>query len=332
VYEEAQEILEGKDGPFKEELHTLNRLAKLLKEKRFKEGSVNFDTKEVRFKLDENSKPIGIYVKERKDAHMLVEDFMLLANKHVAQYAGKEMNANGKVPFVYRVHDYPNEEKLMDFTLFALKFGYKMQWDTPQQISRELNKLMLQLEGKPEQNLLEGLAIRCMAKAVYTTKNIGHYGLGFEFYTHFTSPIRRYPDVMVHRILDKIIHKQSLPSEGILESQCKHSSERERAAADAERASVKYKMAEYMYNHVGEVFTGVISGVKSWGVYVELPAYNCEGMIKMEAFDDDRYIVDEKKMEVRGIFNNKKFSLGDVIKVKLEGVDMEKKTIDFILP
>lgn len=332
VYEEAQEILEGKDGPFKEELHTLNRLAKLLKEKRFKEGSVNFDTKEVRFKLDENSKPIGIYVKERKDAHMLVEDFMLLANKHVAQFAGKEMNANGKVPFVYRVHDYPNEEKLMDFTLFALKFGYKMQWDTPQQISRELNKLMLQLEGKPEQNLLEGLAIRCMAKAVYTTKNIGHYGLGFEFYTHFTSPIRRYPDVMVHRILDKIIHKQSLPSEGILESQCKHSSERERAAADAERASVKYKMAEYMYDHVGEVFTGVISGVKTWGVYVELPAYNCEGMIKMEAFDDDRYIVDEKKMEVRGIFNNKKFSLGDVIKVRLEGVDMEKKTIDFNLP
>jgi ribonuclease R len=331
VYEEAQEIIEGKEGPFREELILLNTLAKKLKAKRFREGSVNFDSREVRFQLDAQSRPIGVFVKERKDAHMLVEDFMLLANKHVAHFVGQEMNKNGQVPFVYRVHDQPDEDKLADFALFARRLGYKVNFDNPKTISKELNRLMEQLQGKPEQNLLEQLAIRTMAKAIYTTNNIGHYGLGFTFYTHFTSPIRRYPDVMVHRILDKVLNRQALPKQEDIEAKCKHSSERERAAMDAERASVKYKMIEFMEGRMGQVFKGVISGIKSWGVYVELPEYNTEGMIRLDSFNDDKYIVDERNMLVKGIFSDKRYQLGDFIYVRLAMVDKEKKTIDFDL-
>jgi len=331
VYEEAQEILDGQPGPFSRELNLLNELAHKLRTKRFKEGSVNFDSTEVRFQLDEKGKPVGVYVKERKDAHMLVEDFMLLANRHVAQYVGQEMNANGKTPFVYRVHDEPDQEKLRDFALFASRFGYRLHFENPKTTTKELNRLIVELQGKPEQNLLEQLAIRCMAKAIYTTENIGHYGLGFEFYTHFTSPIRRYPDVMVHRILEKVLKKELLPKKDDLEIQCKHSSDRERAAMDAERASVKYKMIEFMEDRIGQVFRGVISGVKSWGVYVELPEYNTEGMIRLDHFNDDRYVVDEKRMMLRGIFSDKRYTMGDFVYVKLIGVDKEKKTIDFEL-
>jgi ribonuclease R len=329
VYEEAQEILEGKEGPFAEELQTLNQLAKKLREKRFREGSVNFDSREVKFQLDKDSKPIGVFVKERKDAHMLVEEFMLLANKHVAQFAGQEMNQNGKVPFVYRVHDQPDEEKLLDFALFVRKLGYRINLDNPKMVAKELNRLMTEINGKPEQNMLEQLAIRTMAKAVYSTNNIGHYGLGFTFYTHFTSPIRRYPDVMVHRVLDRLLNQQSLPRLEDLESKCKHSSERERAAVEAERASVKYKMVEFMEGRLGQVFKGVISGIKSWGVYVELPDYNTEGLIRLDSFDDDKYIVDERNMQIRGIFSDKRYQLGDFIYVRLIEVDKERKTIDF---
>lgn len=331
VYEEAQEILDGKEGPFADELKVLNQLAYKLRDKRFQEGSVNFDSQEVRFQLDENGKPIGVYVKERKDAHMLVEDFMLLANKHVAQFVGKEMNKNGKNTFVYRIHDLPDEDKLKDFSLFAARFGYKFHFDNPNKVAKQLNKLMLELEGQPEQTMLQNLAIRCMAKAVYTTENIGHYGLGFEFYTHFTSPIRRYPDVMVHRILQRVLDGEPLPKAGDLEAQSKHCSERERAAMEAERSSVKYKMIEYMEDKIGEVFRGVVSGVKTWGVYVELPGFNTEGMIRLENFSDDKYVVDEKNMVIKGIFSDKKYFLGDVIYVKLLQVDKMKKTIDFDL-
>lgn len=331
VYEEAQEVLEGKEGPFAEELKVLNSLAYKLRDKRFHEGSVNFDSKEVRFQLDEKGKPIGVYVKERKDAHMLVEDFMLLANKHVAQYVGQEMNANGKTPFVYRIHDAPDEDKLRDFALFAARFGYKMNFDNPKKVVKELNRLMLEIEGHPEQTLLQQLAIRCMAKAVYTTENIGHYGLGFEYYSHFTSPIRRYPDVMVHRLLQLVLDGKPLPKAGDLEAQSKHCSERERAAMEAERDSVKYKMIEFMEDRIGEVFRGVVSGVKTWGVYVELPGWNTEGMIKLENFSDDKYVVDEKNMMIRGIFSDKKYYLGDEIYVKLLFVDKVKKNIDFDL-
>lgn len=329
TYDEAQEILEGKDGPFKNELFKLNELAHRLRKQRFKNGAIAFEAPETKFKLDDNGKPIGVYVKERKDAHLLIEDFMLLANKSVATFIGKEINKNGKVPFVYRVHDLPNEEKLIDFQLFAQKFGYKIQFDNPKQIAKALNKLMQEIDGKPEQAVLQQLAIRCMAKAIYTTDNIGHYGLGFDYYTHFTSPIRRYPDVMVHRLLDKILHNKKLPTKDEIEYQCKHSSERERAAADAERSSVKYKMAEFLLDRIGEQFIGVISGVKNWGIYVELPAYNCEGMVRSETMKDDMYIYDERKMRMIGKRTDKVYQLGDKVKVQLVAVDIEKKTIDF---
>lgn len=329
TYDEAQEILEGKNGVFKDELLQLNALAHILRKHRFKHGAIGFEAPETKFQLDENGKPIGVYVKERKDAHLLIEDFMLLANKAVATYIGKEVNQNGKVPFVYRVHDFPNEEKLIDFQLFAQKFGYKIQFDNPKQIAKALNNLMQEIDGKPEQAVLQQLAIRCMAKAIYTTDNIGHYGLGFDYYTHFTSPIRRYPDVMVHRLLDKIMHRKKLPTQDEIEYQCKHSSERERAAADAERSSVKYKMAEFLLDRIGETFKGVISGVKNWGIYVELPAYNCEGMVRSETLKDDVYVYDERKMRMIGRRTDKVYQLGDDATVKLVAVDIEKKTIDF---
>lgn len=331
TYEDAQEILEGKDGDFKSELLQLNQLAHILRKERFKNGSIAFEAPETRFQLDDKGKPIGVYVKERKDAHLLIEDFMLLANKAVAAFVGKEKNQNGKVPFVYRVHDLPNEEKLIDFSVFAQKFGHKIQFDNPKQIARELNRLMQEIQGTPEEAVLQQLAIRTMAKAIYTTNNIGHYGLGFEYYTHFTSPIRRYPDVLVHRLLERILDDQKLPGLAELEYQCKHSSERERAAAEAERASVKYKMAEYMLDRIGEHFSGVISGVKNWGIYVDLPEYNCEGLVRVETMTDDAYTYDERKMRMIGRRHGHVFQLGDRVKVTLIGVDIEKKTIDFEL-
>lgn len=332
TYEEAQEILEGNDGVFKEELLTLNKLAHTLRKIRFANGSINFEAPETKFKLDEKGKPVGVYVKERKDAHLLIEDFMLLANKYVAYFVGKEKNANGKTPMVYRVHDLPDEEKLMDFSLFVRKFGHKViHFDNPKQLSRDLNRLMTDIQGKPEQNVLQQLAVRCMAKAVYTTNNIGHYGLGFEHYTHFTSPIRRYPDVMVHRILQDVLDGKKMPGKDEVEMKCKHSSERERAAADAERASVKYKMAEYMLDHIGEEFEGVISGVKNWGIYVELPEYNCEGLLRIEKLNDDVYKYDERYLKFTGKHSGKTYQIGEPIRVKLSEVDLEKKTIDFDL-
>ncbi|MCO5232679.1 MAG: ribonuclease R [Chitinophagales bacterium] len=331
VYEEAQEVLDGKEDEFADELKLLNTIAKKLKAKRIEEGSLILDSQELRFQLDASGKPIGVIVKERKDAHMLVEDFMLLANKHVAQFVGQDKNKQGAKPFVYRIHDDPDQEKLKDFGLFAARFGYKLNLDNPKKISKELNRLMEEVEGHPEQSLLQQLAIRCMAKAIYSTENIGHYGLGFEYYTHFTSPIRRYPDVMVHRLLQNILDQKPMPKKAELELQCKHSSERERAAMDAERDSVKFKMIEFMECRIGEVFRGVVSGVKSWGVYVELPEYNTEGMIRLDSFGDDKYVVDEKNMLIKGIFTDKKYYLGDEIYVKLSFVDKRKKTIDFEL-
>lgn len=331
TYDEAQQILEGGDGPHKEELLLLNKLAKLLRKKRFREGSLNFDMQETKFRLDENGKPIGVIAKERKDAHLLIEDFMLLANKHVAMYCGKEKNPGGKVPFVYRVHDLPDVEKLIDFSLFAVRFGYKLNLDTPMQIAASLNKMTVEIKGKPEQNILESLAIRSMAKAIYSTKNIGHFGLGFDYYCHFTSPIRRYPDVMTHRILAAILEgsEKSLPSRDIIDARCRISSERERAAQEAERASVKYKMAEYMEERVGQAFNAVISGVKSWGLFVYVPDHHCEGLVPMDSLNDDVYLLDERNMLIKGKHYNKTYRFGDQVQVRLEFVNMEKKTIDF---
>lgn len=329
TYNEAQDVIEGKSNLYAYEINTLNHLAKQLRKDRFYNGSINFDAPETKFKLDENGKPIGIFVKERKDAHMLIEEFMLLANRSVAQFIGKEKNASGKVPMVYRIHDMPNMEKLQDFALFAARFGYRIQFDNPKQIAKTLNILMEKIQGKAEQNVLESLAIRTMAKAIYTIKNIGHYGLGFEYYTHFTSPIRRYPDLIVHRLLQAILEGNKLPDTQNIEYKCKHSSEREKAAAEAERTSVKYKMAEYMLDRIGETFDGVISGVKNWGLYVELPQYNCEGLLRIEQLLDDSYTYDEKNMQFVGKKTNNKYQLGDSIRVTLSHIDMEKKTIDF---
>lgn len=331
AYEEAQQVIETGEGYYSEELKVLNKMASQLRNKRFRDGSLNFDSKEVKFDLDENGKPIGVSVKQQLDAHRLVEDFMLLANRNVAHFLGKEMNANGKLASIYRIHDEPDAEKLKDFSLFALKFGHRLNLDNPKKIASELNRLLLEIEGKPEEAILQQLAIRTMAKAVYTTENIGHYGLGFEYYTHFTSPIRRYPDVMIHRLLHRVLEKQKLIKKNDLDIICSHCSERERAALDAERSSIKYKMIEFMEDRIGEVFQGVISGIKTWGVYVELPSYNTEGMVRIDDFSDDNYVVDEKNMTIAGSHTGNKYLVGDQIYVRLARVDKFRKTIDFSL-
>ncbi|HZH67916.1 MAG TPA: RNB domain-containing ribonuclease, partial [Chitinophagales bacterium] len=331
AYEEAQQVIETGEGYYSEELKVLNKMASQLRNKRFRDGSLNFDSKEVKFDLDENGKPIGVSVKQQLDAHRLVEDFMLLANRNVAHFLGKEMNANGKLASIYRIHDEPDAEKLKDFSLFALKFGHRLNLDNPKKIASELNRLLLEIEGKPEEAILQQLAIRTMAKAVYTTENIGHYGLGFEYYTHFTSPIRRYPDVMIHRLLHRVLEKQKLIKKNDLDIICSHCSERERAALDAERSSIKYKMIEFMEDRIGEVFQGVISGIKTWGVYVELPSYNTEGMVRIDDFSDDNYVVDEKNMTIAGSHTGNKYLVGDQIYVRLTRVDKFRKTIDFSL-
>ena len=332
VYEEAQDIINQKKGDFYPELKTLNDIAHILRDKRLKEGSLNFDSQELRFQLDEQGYPIGVVEVMRQDTNKLIEDFMLLANRRVAHFISeKEKQLKKNIPFVYRVHDFPDEEKLKDFATFAKLFGHQVNFDNMKTVSTQMNVLMEKIAGRPEESMLQQLAIRSMAKAIYTTKNIGHYGLGFEFYTHFTSPIRRYPDIMVHRLLQKILDGHYPTKKADIEDKCKHCSEREKAAMESERESVKYKMVQYMENRIGNSFRGVISGIKSWGVYVELPEYNTEGLIRLDCFSDDKYIVDEKKMQLRGTLTDKKYLLGDTIYVKLIGVDKQKKTIDFDL-
>lgn len=331
TYDDAQKYLEHSqnDDDYSFPLHTLNTIATALRKKRFSEGSINFESPEVKFSLDKNGKPIGAYIKERKAAHMLIEDFMLLANKYVALFIGKQQNEAGKNVCVYRIHDEPDMERLIDFAHFAREFGYRMLLDTPRHIAMSLNKLMAEIEGKPEAHVLQQLGIRCMSKAAYSTHNIGHYGLGFEYYGHFTSPIRRYPDVMLHRLLQKTLDRHPETNTELYEMQCKHCSERERAAMEAERESVKYKMAEFMTDRIGEQYEGIISGVKQWGIYVEIPAINCEGLIRQERLKDDSYIYEEKKHRFRGLFTDKSYRLGDNVTIKVLAVDMEKKQIDF---
>jgi ribonuclease R len=275
AYEEAQEIIEGKQSDFSEEILKLNELAYILRERKFKAGAISFESAEVKFKLDEQGKPIGVYVKERKDAHKLIEDFMLLANRKVAEFVAKKGQGKHKYTFVYRAHDSPKEEALLNFSQFASKFGYKINTQSDKTIAFSLNALLVDVEGRSEQNVLTQLAIRSMAKAIYTTKKSSHYGLAFEYYTHFTSPIRRYPDVMVHRLLAHYLHEGSSANAEHYEKLCVHSSQMEKRAADAERASVKYKQAEYLQDNVGKDFEGIISGVTEWGMYVELVENKC---------------------------------------------------------
>lgn len=331
TYEEAQEILDGKKGEHSEALLKLNELAHTLRDGRFRNGAINFETTEVKFKLDEAGRPTGVYVKERKDAHMLVEDFMLLANRKVAEFIGKKGSGKKKLGFVYRTHDAPDADNIENFAAFADRFGYKINTRSSKGISSSINRLMEDVVGKKEQNVLTHLAIRAMAKAKYTTKQSSHYGLAFDYYTHFTSPIRRYPDVMVHRLLAHYLKGGKAADAREYEKKCAYASEMEKRAVDAERASVKYKQAEYLQDQIGQTYEGVISGLTEWGMYVEIIENKCEGMVRLREINDDFYVLDEKNYCLIGQRKKKKYQLGDEVKVKVKNVHLEKRQIDFHL-
>lgn len=334
-YEEAQNIIETGQGDFAPEVLALDRLAKQLRARRFAEGAIAFDRAEVKFVLDNKGKPTDVYFKIAKDSNKLVEEFMLLANRTVAETIGKAINKTSKKAktFVYRVHDQPSLEKLMNLAGMASRFGHKVQAvGNNKAISQGINKLMKDIHDRPEENLLSTLAIRSMAKAVYTTQNIGHYGLAFDYYTHFTSPIRRYPDTMVHRLLDRYLNNGGRSVPGVqYEEYCKHCSEMEQTAAQAERASIKYKQAEYLADRLGEVFEGTVSGVSEWGFYVELKDNMCEGLVPVRDLKDDHYVYDERNVCLIGRRTHKRYTLGDKVKVQVAAVNMERKTIDFKL-
>lgn len=301
TYEEAQERIETGEGDLQKEINALDKLAKKLRARRFENGSVDFDREEVKFDIDEEGHPTGVYFKVSKDANKLVEEFMLLANRTVAATIGRPAGRRKAKPFVYRIHDVPDETRLHDLALVAATFGYKIKTSgSSAEINRSLNKMLADVKGKGEENFLSVLAIRTMAKAVYSTENVGHYGLGFEYYTHFTSPIRRYPDMMVHRLLERYLHGGRSVDAVKLEDECKHSSDMEQLAVNAERASIKYKQVEYMMDHIGEEFDGMISGVTEWGIYVELEENHCEGLVPMRDLADDYYDYDEKNYCIRG--------------------------------
>ncbi|HEY5367511.1 MAG TPA: ribonuclease R [Hanamia sp.] len=329
TYDEVQQIIETGNGPHLEEITLLNSLAKHFRKERFKNGAINFSSTEVKFKLDENGKPLSIIVKESKDSHKLVEEFMLLANRTVAAHVAKIKINKNPIPFPYRIHDTPDEEKLKPFVAFARKFGYKFDMKDEEAIAKSFNQLMLDVHGKPEQHVLEQLGIRTMAKAIYTTENVGHYGLGFENYCHFTSPIRRYPDVMVHRILYDILQNNIHPDKK-MEEKCVHCSQRERAAMEAERAGNKYKQVEFMMDKLGEDMEGVISGVSAFGFWVETVNEKCEGLVStkdLSEYDDFRH--DDAGYALVGIRTGQKFRMGDTVQIKLVSANLEKRQLDF---
>jgi ribonuclease R len=326
-YEQAQEVIEAGAGKFADEIKILNQLHHLLRKDRFKKGAVNFETTEVKFKLDEKGKPLAVVPKVRKDAHKLIEEFMLLANRAVATYIFKMKKGEEKNTFVYRTHDLPNEEKLADFAQFAKQFGHQLQFESSV-VSKSLNKLMDEIEGKPEQNVLQSLAVRAMAKAKYTTDAKGHFGLAFDHYTHFTSPIRRYPDMMVHRLLQHYLDGGKSVSRKDYEDKCVHSSEREKRAADAERASIKYKQVEFMSMAENKVFDGIITGVTDFGIFVEIVETKCEGMARLADMKDDFYEFDEKNYRVIGRRRKNIYRLGDKVKVRIKKTDIDRRMID----
>ena len=332
AYEEAQKVIESGEGDLKDEILTMDRLAKILRKKRFESGAIAFDRVEVRFEIDDKGKPISVFFKEAKDANKMIEEFMLLANKTVATHIGKPGKDKKEKTFVYRIHDVPNPDKLANFSVFIKRFGLNLKINgKPQAVSSSINSLLDAVQGRREQNLIETLAIRSMAKAIYSTANMGHYGLAFEYYTHFTSPIRRYPDMMVHRLLERYNNGGSSVSATEWEDYCKHSSDMEQLASNAERASIKYKQVEFMSERIGQVFDGVISGVTEWGIYVELIENKCEGMLPIRDLDDDFYSFDEKNYCLVGRRYHKKYQLGDELTVKVARANLDKKQLDFVL-
>ncbi len=329
TYEDAQQIIETKEGKYAEEILLLHEIAQRLRKQRFKIGAINFSSQEVRFKLDEKGKPIGIVVKESKEANQLIEELMLLANRTVAENVAKIKINQKEIPFPYRVHDQPDEDKLKPFIEFAKKYGHQFDISTPEKIAFSFNQMLLDVKGKPEQHVLEQLGIRTMAKAIYTTDNIGHYGLAFEHYCHFTSPIRRYPDVLVHRVLQSILLDKAIIDKK-MEEKCRHCSERERAAMECERDGNKYKQVEFLKSHVGEVFEAVVSGVTSFGFFAETVAHKCEGLVNIVSLSDyDDFRLIESDYCLVGRRSGRQFRMGDKVMVRLVAANLDKRQLDF---
>lgn len=329
-YEEAQQIIDTGEGELSEIILKLNDLAQIMRKKRFDNNAINFETEEVKFKLDENSHPVGVYLKVQKEANWLIEEFMLLANKKVAEKIGRK-RVTGKAPnvFVYRIHDKPLDEKLNIFKTFVKKLGFDLNTKSTKAFSSSLNNMLAEQKGKADYDMLSKLSIRIMARACYSTNNIGHYGLAFPYYTHFTSPIRRYPDMMVHRLLDHYMANKESVNQEQYEEYCKHCSQMEHQATEAERTSVKYKQAEYLADKVGQIFDATVSGISKWGIYAELSESKCEGLIPMRCFDDDFYYIDEENYTLVGLHHGRSLRFGDSIKVKVMAVNLLKKQMDF---
>ncbi|GAA4019361.1 ribonuclease R [Hymenobacter fastidiosus] len=331
AYEDAQERIETGEGDYAEEVVLMNSIAKKLCTARFKSGAISFETQEVKFKLDENGKPLGVYVKERKDAHKMIEEFMLLANRKVAEFVFKLKSRKPRMTMVYRVHEAPDPDRLQNFALFAKKFGHVLDLTNPKKLSTELNDLSSEVMGKPEQNVLQTLAVRTMSKAIYTTEPMGHFGLAFEHYSHFTSPIRRYPDMMAHRLLEHYLEGGGNVEVAPVEEECKHSSEREKVAASAERASIKYKQVEFMSEVIGETFTGVVSGLTERGMYVEIEENKCEGMIRLSDIPGDTFELDKDNYRIVGRGSKRIIQFGDELQVIVKAANLLDRTIDFEL-
>jgi ribonuclease R len=329
TYEEAQEIIETGKGEFSDEIVHLDKLAKKMRAKRFENGAIDFNTEEVKFKLDEMGKPIGVTIKKMKDSNQLIEEFMLLANKKVGEFVGKRKENEQEKTFVYRIHDTPDDGRLLQLKTFVKHLGYKIPKNADQSSSGIIRTLMEQLKGQAEEDIIKQMAIRTMAKAEYSTQNIGHYGLAFEYYTHFTSPIRRYPDVMAHRLLQHYLNGGKSVNTGDYDVKCKHSSMMEKRAAESERASIKYKQVEYMLDHTGKIFEGIVSGLTSWGFYVEVGETKSEGMVSLKTLRDDHYEFDADKYIIRGLRKRTELHMGDTVMIKVLGGNLNQRTLDY---